>query len=91
MARYEQNALELAAQVGIPQDRIFDYQFSPLAELFDNFYYFCQDNLDIHAEGYQIAPAKFYYRNERESINACAYQRNGVALIEMNAALLIAM
>lgn len=69
---YEANKQELVHHAGVPDEVIFDYAWSPYIDLFDHFFEFCRENLLIHEQQYQISPARFFYENERNGVNACA-------------------
>lgn len=84
---YEANKRELVDQAGLPDVAIFDYEFSPYVDLFDQLFEFCRENLLIHEQQYQIAPARFFYENERNEVNACAMTMPGYSLIMITAAL----
>jgi hypothetical protein len=84
---YETNKRELVDQAGLPEMVIFDYEFSPYADLFDHFFEFCRENLLIHEQQYEIAPARFFYENERVEVNACAMTYPGYSLMLMTAAM----
>lgn len=86
---YEANKQELINQADVPPEVIFDYEFSPYSELFDQFFEFCRENLLIHEQQYQIAPARFFYENERNEVNACAMTVPGYSLIMVTAPLLV--
>jgi len=88
--RYNEFSNELVNTVGIPAYDIFDYQFSPIALLFDRFYNFCQDNLSFHCSEYDIQPAIFYYKNDKR-VNAGAGKLSSFFLIEMNMGTLVTM
>jgi hypothetical protein len=84
---YEANKRELIDLARVPDVAIFDYELSPIADLFDHFFEFCRENLLIHEQQYQIAPARFFYENERLEVNACAMTVPGYSLMMMTAAL----
>src|SRR2546423_10381344 len=90
LVRYETGALQLVAKKYIPADWICDYSISPLAELFDRFYRFCQDNLDQHTGEFAIQPATFFYKND-VGVNAAAGRINDHSIIFLNSGTLVNM
>jgi hypothetical protein len=67
----------------IPVSDVFDYEESPIKELYDKYFQFCQENLSEKCKEHAIQPAKFYYRNEY-GINARAGMLNGYFIIGVN-------
>jgi hypothetical protein len=81
--RYEINTGILTSNNFIPSNWIFEYLNDPLAELFDRFYKFAQDNLDHHCEEYDIKPSTFFYKNDT-TINAAAGRIKDHSIIFIN-------
>jgi hypothetical protein len=83
MADYKSNIKILVESVKIPNNDIFEYEFSPIMQVFENFYQYCQVNLSDYCNEYDIQPALFYYKNSFD-INARAGIQNGYYIIEVN-------
>ena len=47
----------------IDSSEIFDYEFSPLKEIYQNYFDYCQENLLNHCHEYNIQPARFFFSN----------------------------
>jgi hypothetical protein len=58
----------------ISKNNVYDYSEDELFSSFDDFFTFCQDNLDLNTHG--ISPASFYYHQDF-GINAGATMKNG--------------
>jgi hypothetical protein len=83
MYNYTDNVHELEHSAKIPFGDIFDYQYSPMSEIYERYFQFCQENLTTKCNDYNIQPAKFYYRTEY-GINARAGIQNGYSIIGVN-------
>lgn len=83
MYNYTDNVHELEHSAKIPFGDIFDYQDSPIIEIYERYFQFCQENLTTECNDYDIQPAKFYYRTEY-GINARAGIQNGYSIIGVN-------
>jgi len=90
LERYNNGAARLTSKRYIPSDWVFDYSTSTLAELFDRFYRFCQDNLDNHCNEFAIQPATFFYKNDI-SVNAAAGRQNDDSIMFLNSGTLVTM
>ena len=88
--RYKNGVSNLIGKGYIPQDWMLDYSISPIAELFDRFYKFCQDNLDYHCNAFAVQPATFFYKNDT-SVNAAAGRINDDSIIFLNSGTLVTM
>ncbi|MBT1695921.1 hypothetical protein KK083_03470 [Fulvivirgaceae bacterium PWU4] len=80
---YRDNIAELTDKAKIDISDIFDYESSPIKELYEKYFQFCQENLAEHCNDFNISPAKFYYRPEF-GINARAGRVNGYFVIGVN-------
>lgn len=83
MYNYYDNIYELESKAGILANDIFDYQYSPISEIYAKYFLFCQENLTEECDEYQIQPAKFYYRTSF-SVNARAGRQNGYFIVGVN-------
>jgi hypothetical protein len=83
MYNYTDNVHELEHSANIPFSDIFHYQDSPINEIYERYFQFCQENLTTECDDYNIQPAKFYYRTEY-GINARAGVQNGYSIIGVN-------
>ena len=83
MHNYTDNIHELEHSAKIPFGDIFDYRHSPISEIYERFFQFCQENLTNQCNEYNIQPAKFYFRTEY-GINARAGVLNGYFIIGVN-------
>ena len=83
MYNYQEIIEDLETTAKIPIGDIFDYQYSPINEIYDRYFQFCQENLTEECDEYDIQPAKFYYRTEY-GINARAGIQNGYSIIGVN-------
>lgn len=80
MHNYKDISNELITVAKISKEDIFDYDFSPLKSIFEQYFQFCQTNLSEHSNEHSIQPAKFYYV-ERNGVNAIAGVQNGYYII----------
>jgi hypothetical protein len=62
---------KLINAAGVPFSNINDFETSPLPEIFDRSFNFCQVNLTDHSQEYQKQSAAFYFGN--------SYKANAVA------------
>jgi hypothetical protein len=88
MYNYNDIASELVAKAGIDKTDIFDYSYSPLQFIFEQYFQFCQTNLSEYSHEYNIQPARFFYR-EAYDINASATIKNDYYIIAVNKATLV--
>lgn len=80
---YEYVKQELISEVGIPSSEIFEFQDSPIKNLYEGYFQFCQENLSEKCHLHKIQRAKFYYSNNY-SVNAWACSHNGYFLIKVH-------
>jgi hypothetical protein len=80
---YQSNMTILINENVIQNNDYFDYTYSPLKEIYDLFYAYCQTYLDSNSVELKISPAKMYYSNDT-TINASADKKNGYFLISIN-------
>lgn len=73
----------LVSEGVIQKNDCFDYEFSPIKEIYELFYTYCQEYLDLKSVVLKVSPAKLYYSNDT-TINASADKRNGYFLISIN-------
>lgn len=85
MHNYEEITNELISLANIPVSDVFYYQDSPLKEIYDGYFQFCQENLSSHNVEFNIQPARFYFRALLE-VNANAGRSNGYSIIGVNMA-----
>lgn len=83
MFKYEKIIEELIMENILSPNDIFDYQFAPLKDIYENYYQYCQEYLTKYCQEYEIQPARFYFRNGN-SVNALADRKNGFFLIGVN-------
>ena len=83
MYNYTDIAYELEHSANIPIGDIFDYQYSPICDIYEQYFQYCQENLTTQCQEYDIQPAKFYFRTEY-GINARAGIQNGYSIIGVN-------
>lgn len=82
---YNENILKLLKVSDISVNDIYYFDTSPYAELYDNFYQFCQEYLTNYCQDYNIEPAYFYFRDDM-TINARAGVKNSTYIIAVNKA-----
>jgi hypothetical protein len=80
MYSYKDISNELITNAKIAKEDIFEYDYSPLKEIFERYFQFCQTNLSEYSNEHNIQPAKFYYV-ERNGVNAIAGIRNSYYII----------
>jgi hypothetical protein len=74
---------EIKAKTQIQSGDIFEYEFSEIKEIYQQYFQFCQENLTEDCSEFDIQPARFYYRTEF-GINARAGLQNGYFIIGVN-------
>lgn len=80
---YEENIEVLSQSAGIPLNDIFDFEYSPIKQIYERYFQFCQENLSEECAEYDIRPARFYFRAVY-GINARAGKHNGYSIIGVN-------
>ena len=92
MRTYVEVCQELSAQNIGPIDggNFFDYTAAPLERYYDSFFQMGQNFLDRQDLGLDISPARIFY-NPDERVNACAYEKNGYSLIEINQGTIVSL
>lgn len=80
MYSYKDISNELITNAKIAKEDIFEYDYSPLKEIFERYFQFCQTNLSEYSNEHNIQPAKFYYV-ERNGVNAIAGVKNSYYII----------
>jgi len=61
MYAYQEVKRILIEKAKIPEDEIFDFEFSPYKDEFEGYFEYFQRNLSEGCEGYDIQPALFYF------------------------------
>jgi hypothetical protein len=80
----------LVSEGVIQNNDYFDYQYSPISEIYELVYTYCQEYLDMKSIELNIKPAKFYYSNYI-SINASAYKKSGYYVVSVNSGTILLM
>ncbi|WP_316827428.1 hypothetical protein [Pedobacter miscanthi] len=83
MLSYEEVCTELISKRVVPYADIFDFKDTPLEDLFEMFFTFCQTNLSEHCAEFDIQPARFVYTNDFD-VNARAGYVDGYYIIKVN-------
>lgn len=87
---YQSNMTILVSESVIQNNDYFNYEFSPIKEIYELFYTYCQEYLDLKSVELKVSPAKLYYSNDT-SINASADKRNGYFLVSINCGTILHM
>ncbi len=82
MIEYKKAIKDLTSKLPITEDEIFDYEFSPFKEEFDQIFKFYRETLDRNAH-YGIVPSFLYFTNDR-SVNAAAGKYNDIYITYIN-------
>lgn len=90
IATYQSAMTNLVSKGVIQDNDYFDYQYSPISEIYELVYTYCQEYLDIKSTELKINPAKFYYSNFI-SINASADKKSGYYIISVNSGSILLM
>jgi hypothetical protein len=80
---YKKITKEIIDHAGIDPTDIFYYEGVPLEEIFDRYFTFCQENLDIASDQFNIQPSRIFIRNN-VSVNAFAMLKQGYYIIGVN-------
>ena len=83
MEKYFKVIEELKQKNIVSKHEIFDYSFSPLQPIYNNYFEYCQEYLDNHCNKYSIQPARIYFCNHFE-VNAKAFRRENFSVIGIN-------
>jgi len=83
MANYLETLQPLIHANILTESEIYNYENDYLQQVFQRFFDFCSENLELNQADYHITPSHFYYANNYE-INATAYQKDGRKLIAVN-------
>lgn len=83
MHGYQKICEELKKNKVISANDIFDFEYSPLKDIYRNYFEYCQENLINYCQNYDIQPARFYFHNEY-AVNARAATKNGYFVIGVN-------
>lgn len=83
MTEYQKICKELIEKHIIEADDIFDYEYSPLKDIYSNYFEYCQVYLINYCQEYNIQPARIYFHNDF-SVNARAEISNDYSIIGIN-------
>ena len=62
---------------------VYDFTSSPLSNIYESFYQFCQENLRNYCNDYEIQPSYIFF-NEDTRVNAYATLKNETYIISIN-------